>query len=137
MKDGKTESGTEIAEGLPPTPPMDENPVEPAEHDVRMSEPTAMQVFFAWEKLRILLNICATISMCVAPAFLFVRGDHFTGNFFAFLVAANLLACIGPVGENYFCWFGIRRSVSRAISLFFLAITFFIWIWILSLSQSV
>ena len=62
-----------------------------------------MAVFFAWEKLRVLYNLVLfAVVICNFNPFdsliLAVR-------FLELTVAANLCFCVGPVLENYFCWF--------------------------------
>ena len=94
-----------------------------------------MEVFFAWEKLRIVFTVFYLIALSVAPAFLFFGGDQFTvGRVLLVLVSANLLICIGPAGENYLCWFGLRRGVARIIIYAILNVLLLIWFWIMSVS---
>jgi hypothetical protein len=119
MNDDKPKSATEIAEGLPPSQRIDDEAAESAEHDLRVNEPSAMQVFFVWEKLRILYNVI----LIVALGFLFtgLKGEPLglrdlgRGLFIVFLM--NVWFCAGPVGEGYLSLFGVPCRVSRGIML--------------------
>jgi hypothetical protein len=110
----KESSPTEIAEGLPPTqtPGVDQT----TDHlpNIRVKEPTFMEVFFAWEKLRLIYN--ALLIIVVLAMLLQAGSSPLTAVFFALhALAANLFFCAGPVGEGYLCWIGVSRQSSRWI----------------------
>ena len=114
MNDSKMGS-TEITEGLPPTPPMDDNRVESAEHDLRVNEPSAMDVFFAWERRRIVYNIILSPYLVVFASG-FRAGEEFAWKFFlTSWFALNISFCSSPTLEGYLCWFGLPRALSRQV----------------------
>lgn len=122
MKDGKTESATEITEGLPPAPPIHDDRVESAEHDLRVNEPSAMQVFFAWEKLRVLYNVILITGLLAKYSGMRGGlGDRWLWDFCFFLFLTNACVSTGPVIEGYLCYFGLPRRAARWIS--FLVVT--------------
>jgi hypothetical protein len=115
MRDRNTEPASEIAEGLPPTLPVHDDRAELAEHDLRVNEPTAMQVFFAWEKLRIVYNLLLALLV------LSIRGSDvfdLLPNFIEAAILANVCYCVGPVAEGYLCLLGLKRIPARLISCF-------------------
>lgn len=118
MNDDKPESSSEIAEGLPPIPPVDGDRAEWVEHDVRAKEPTAIEVFYAWEKIRILYNVIVTLFVfgsCIAIQ----RLHHFEATHLPWLyLAANIFFCIGPVIENYLSCVGLPRKEFRWVFMF-------------------
>ena len=109
MSDANTKSATEIAEGLPPAKhTVDEPPVP----DIRAADPTFMEVFFAWEKLRLLYNgllILLVMAMAVKSGF-----SPFVGVMFGLhALVANLCFSAGLVVEGYLCWLGLPRQTCR------------------------
>jgi hypothetical protein len=102
---------TAIAGGAPPkaSVPLDDAPYLPK---ITLDEPTAMQVFFAWEKLRLIYNIVLVFTAVLIcwPILPFI----FVETLGAALIA-NVMYCAGPVAECYLCWFGVPRLIARAI----------------------
>ncbi len=108
--DSKSSKATEIAVGTPPAP---QTAIEPlASEDmpsiVKKDEPTAQQVFFAWEKLRLAYNAVLVFVVLVQISF---------GAEFPFLVlnaiVANVFFCAGPVAEGYLVLLGVPRLPFR------------------------
>src|SRR5579864_3672300 len=100
-KNAAGSGSTGIVEGPPPAS------TEPALSalNIRAREPTFMEVFFAWEKLRLLYNGLLIVVVLV----------RFEFNFRVILffvepaIYANLCFCAGPVAEGYLTWFGVPR----------------------------
>jgi hypothetical protein len=117
-----TTTPTDIAEGLPPAPHQHVQ-VQPEELDVRVNEPSAMQTFFAWEKLRILYNGILIAVFLVAMSGM--KGGPWGVRelwwFLFFLLLINVSFCVGHIAEGYMCYFGIPRTAARWMS--FLALT--------------
>ena len=98
-------SPTDIVEGLPPLANQSAVPLR----DIRAAEPTFMEVFFAWEKLRILYNGLLILVVLV-------RIESNLQLFFFFLepaIYANLCFCAGPVAEGYLTLIGLPRQQFR------------------------
>jgi len=98
-------SPTDIVEGLPPLANQSAVPLR----DIRAAEPTFMEVFFAWEKLRILYNGLLILVVLV-------RIEFNLQLFFFFLepaIYANLCFCAGPVAEGYLTLIGLPRQQFR------------------------
>jgi hypothetical protein len=117
-----------------PGPPSRESLDESTAPSIRTDEPSAMQVFLVWEKLRLLCN-----GVLVAALLFSISGlkGEFDGRFLAQLLIVlflvNAVCSMGTVIEGYLCWFGIRRSAARGIA-FVLVSTFgaaipTIWLW--------
>ena len=71
-----------------------------------------MEVFFAWEKLRILLNLNRRAGG--NPISRITRKPQIPlGDFVAALVEVNIFFCVGIFVEGYCSWLGIRRTLSR------------------------
>jgi hypothetical protein len=106
MSQDRTQSPTEIAEGLPP--PLQDH-YKPAISD---SEPSAMQVFFAWEKLRLIIS-AVLVAWFIYLVFPLREGSDRPdwGRYLAILIFFNICLCVGQVGEGYLYWVGISRSV--------------------------
>jgi hypothetical protein len=113
---GRSDSGVNasgIIEGQPPpigTPPND----LPAP-DIELPEPSHMEVFWAWEKLRILYNV-VLISVVVVTGW--TKGA--VCPLFAILllpeaILANVCFCVGLVCESYLALLGMPRSLSRPV----------------------
>src|SRR4051812_765664 len=99
----------DIAEGLPPRRmDLDEDLSVPS-LAVPKKEPTAMEVFFAWEKLRVAYNV---ILVAVTVVKLLNTKDDWG---LQPLVMANVAFCVGPVAEGYLCWLGVKRPSARAL----------------------
>jgi hypothetical protein len=113
MNDHRT---TDIAEGLPPEPPIE---VAPAEPDIRLREPTARDVFLAWEKLRLLYNALLTL---LVFALMGESVFDFLPNLLEVAILANLIFCAGPVAEHYLSRLTMPRLLARLL-VFFLACT--------------
>ena len=112
MKDHDTEPVTEFAEGLPPAAPVHDDRADLTESSVRLNEPSAMEIFFAWEKLRLLHNGVFFLA-------LFLRNGTLLSPAFTLyefiLIAATVNACYstGPIVESYLTWFGVPRALAR------------------------
>jgi hypothetical protein len=101
-------SPTEIAEGLPPLANQSALPLR----DIRAAEPTFMEVFLAWEKLRILYNgllIVAVLGIILKSGFNLLAGIFFVEP----AIYANVGFCAGPVAEGYLSWLGFRHPACR------------------------
>jgi hypothetical protein len=111
----------EIAKGLPPT----YQAALPL-FNIRASEPTFMEVFFAWEKLRLLYNsmlIVAVLGTALKAGYSMLVGIFFVEP----AIYANLCFCAGPVAEGYLTWLGLPRRPCRWIIFwvgFFITLTF-------------
>ncbi len=113
------DNAADIAEGLPPSAPsLAESEAASAIPDIRAKEPTSMEVFFAWEKLRLAFNAL----LLVIVVFMMLRAG-FNPLAIVFFgedaVLANLCYCVGPVAEGYLCWLGLPRIVVRWLVLLF------------------
>jgi hypothetical protein len=119
MNDEKGDSNskqTQIVEGFPPAPPLRENRSESAEPNVRLDEPTARELFFIWEKLRVGYNmIMLAVLMIKASNWHGGFVDYFGRDFWFSLVVVNIAFCAGPVAENYLFLCGVRRRLARII----------------------
>lgn len=110
-------SATQIAEGLPPNNAGSSEDALPDEWaHLRNSEPSAMQVFFAWEKLRIVYNVvlATLVLVAIGPEI----GTILEGTVLG-AIGANVAFCAGPFVENYLCWMGGSRSVVRWVVFLF------------------
>jgi hypothetical protein len=105
---------TEIEEGLPPIPanqPCKDLPLAKLP-SIRAPEPTAMDVFFAWEKLRLFYNaimILVTLGLTVYAQANPLAAVVFVGE----ALLANICFSVGPIVEGYACWFGLPREYAR------------------------
>ena len=98
-----------IAEGMPPRAPMREETGEDAT-DIRQRAPNALEVFFAWEKLRVVYNYVLLMVVAIVAG---VATMDLLPNLIELAIAANLLFCSGSVVENYIACCGIRRRPVR------------------------
>jgi len=123
---------TDFAEGQPPLPELEStqtivDSTAVKAPNIRTRERSAMEVFFAWEKRRIFFNTFAMLAMGFVPRLFFNAREFFTvANILIALVFANILYCVGPVGENYWCCLGIPRGIARVIMYFALMILFIV-----------
>jgi hypothetical protein len=86
---------------------------EQATSPIEDGQPTAVQVFFAWERLRLVYNLALAgvfvgwvcLSGGVVPDVVFALPEE--------VLAANVCFCAGPVAEGYLCWLGVDRRWSR------------------------
>jgi len=93
-----------IAEGLPPLPPYDADVLEIDE------APTASEVFFAWERLRLVYNAI----LVAVVLFRRLGGEDLQVQFLVEnALFANLCFCVGPVAEGYLVCIGLRRKAMR------------------------
>ena len=79
---------------------------------IRANNSDAMEVFFAWEKLRLIFNavlLLVVLSIC-GPGVIEIIGEAILGA-----LCANLMYCAGPVGECYLNWFGMPRVWARVL----------------------
>jgi hypothetical protein len=109
---------TEIEEGLPPNslePSSDALPVVEM-RNIRAPEPTAREVFFAWEKLRLAYN--AILTIVVLGRIGSVALD-FVPHLLEAAIMANICFCVGPVAEGYLCWLTLHRRAARYILFLF------------------
>ncbi len=92
--------------------------------NIRTHEPTAMQVFFAWEKIRVGYNVLISVGILV----LLGRGAPVRISQAIWIyVLANVAFCVGPVMENYLRWVGIPRWLFRAVSAIAVTASFIMW----------
>ena len=110
----------EIAPGAPlPSEPMrGEYPEYPLADDlpsIETDEQTAMQVFFAWEKLRVVYNGILLVHL-FAKLSKISRNEFRTGEFLNFLLVINLFLSTGPVVEGYLCWLRVPRTMARWVA---------------------
>jgi hypothetical protein len=103
---------TQIAKGLPPVQPTHDDDVESQDVNIRVHEPTAMEVFFAWEKLRLVYNavLILIVLLVMRQAIIDCIEDAIVGA-----ICANLMFSSGPVIESYLSWCGVPRIVARGI----------------------
>ena len=76
--------------------------------------PTLKQVFFAWEKLRVLYVLAlAAVTLSSIPLEAMKRLDVWIAV--AILaIGANACYFAGPIAETYLCWLGQRRNIVRS-----------------------
>jgi len=87
-----------------------------------------MEVFFAWEKLRILYNGLLIVAVLIRFEFILEVIPFFVEP----AIYANLCFCAGPVAEGYLCWFGLPRQPCRWVVFwigFFITVAFAIIIY--------
>jgi hypothetical protein len=101
-----------IAEGPPSTPAIERDEIADDASDIRKDVPDAMQIFFAWEKLRLLFNAILTV---VTVAIILWEGASVLVLVLLIgeAVVINLCFCAGPVGEGYLAWIGLNRTFVR------------------------
>jgi hypothetical protein len=90
---------------------------EPAPDIRTKEEPTAMEVFFAWEKIRLFANLVLALNVCFAARVskpVMSSKDLFAVGM-VFLVF-NIIFCAGPVAENYLAWLGAARRPFRSVA---------------------
>lgn len=75
---------------------------------------TVKQVFFAWEKLRVLYVLAlAAVTLTSIPPEAMKRLDVWVAV--AILaIGANVCYFAGPIAETYLCWLGLRRKLVRS-----------------------
>jgi hypothetical protein len=100
---------TTIVAGSPSPAPPSEIPVAADVPDIRTPDTSAMELFFFWEKLRLILNLPLIVVASCAMSRL--------GEFCWLILGCNLYFCLGPVLEGYLCWFGVPRGGARLLSL--------------------
>jgi hypothetical protein len=91
--------------------------------NIHAAEPTFMEVFFAWEKLRLLYNGLLIVAVLIRFQFILEVIPFFVEP----AIYANLCFCAGPVAEGYLCWFGLPRQPCRWVVFwagFFLTLAF-------------
>ena len=118
-----TQSGEEnpqmnnIAEGLPALEHIqEEHPDLDLLLDIQSLEPSAMQVFLVWEKIRLLYNVM--LCLIVSCAVLSLKGgfdNRFFGLILIVVFLANAIFSLGPVIEGYLCLFRVSRITARWI----------------------
>jgi hypothetical protein len=75
-------------------------------------EPSAKQVFVAWERLRVVFNgLLVLETLCLGLPFILDAG--FWVGSIAGAFVANLAFCAGPCAEGYLNWMGLPRTPSR------------------------
>jgi hypothetical protein len=79
--------------------------------EIKKRFPDAMEVFIAWERLRLIYNAMLFVVVLVRVTPL---GVLFMAPFLLEpAVIANLCFCAGSVGEGYLCLLGIERRFAR------------------------
>jgi hypothetical protein len=74
----------------------------------------AMEVFFAWERLRLLYNlILAVVVVGFGALSAEVRVPLFWFRVAGEAIIANVCFCCGPVAECYLRWGGLRLRAAR------------------------
>ena len=80
--------------------------------NIRSQEPSAMQVFLAWEKLRVVY--CIVVFLWLFKVMSSLRGDGFDWKrLFGMMFVFNVCFCAGPVAEGYLCCFHVPRMIAR------------------------
>lgn len=82
--------------------------------EIQLRGPTHMEVFWAWERLRLIFNlllISLVLAMCLRREFSILTGVFFLPH----ALIANLGFCAGSVFEGYATAIGVPRSVSRPV----------------------
>ncbi len=83
-----------------------------ASNDAALTQ-TLKQVFFAWEKLRVLyVIVLAVITLSCLPDDVMGRLDFWLG-IAVLAIGANVCFFAGPIVEVYLCWLGLRRQIVR------------------------
>jgi hypothetical protein len=104
---------TEITEhGRAVAPADDDDDFDLPPPSIRANNAGAMEVFFAWEKLRLVYNgvlLVVSLSICGWAVV-----DVVVEAVLAAL-CANLMYCAGPVGECYLTWFGVPGVAARSL----------------------
>jgi len=80
--------------------------------EITLPEPTHMEVFWAWERLRLLFNLLLTglvVLLCIAKGFSPLAGLWFLPQ----ALVANIGFCVGPVCEGYAAHAGMPRQITR------------------------
>ncbi len=101
---------------------MEENPyaASPIEDERTVppsGEATAQEVFWAWEKLRFVYNailVGAVLIVSVMSLGRLVHPDNL-GTIVGGALAANILFCLGPIGEGYVAHMGANRGTTRIV----------------------
>jgi hypothetical protein len=81
-------------------------------------EPPAMDVFVAWEKLRLVYNLIlmAVVLALANPLGLLIGLPLLLPFLLEGALSANICFCAGPVVEGYLCLLGVKRHLSRGIA---------------------
>ena len=75
--------------------------------------PTLKQVFFAWEKLRVLyVAALAVVTLSNIPIEAMKHLEVWVAVA-VLAVGANVCYFAGPIAETYLCWLGLRRNMVR------------------------
>jgi hypothetical protein len=107
----------------------DEDSADDVVPNIRSLEPSAHEVFVAWEERRLLFNVlivgpCILLMTAILWPFGFSRGD-----IAADLIVSNLFFSTGFVAEGYLSVLGLNRNTSRRYV--FLGWCFITSIWLL------
>src|SRR5262249_45571426 len=81
--------------------PTVSEPVAASTESVRQTFPDAMEVFIAWERLRLLYNAILVVSVLLHLKSLL--GLFHASFLLEAALAANVCFCAGPVAEGYLC----------------------------------
>ena len=99
---------------------MEENPYaaspidEPLASVRAKSDDSAQEVFWAWEKLRLIYNaIPALITVVICGRYL--AQPLFWEPIIGGAIAANVAFCMGPVAEGYLVHLGANRRFARYV----------------------
>ena len=85
-----------------------------ASNDAALTQ-TLKQVFFAWEKLRVLYVLAlVAVTLSSLPLEAMKRLDVWIAVAILAL-GANACYFAGPIAETYLCWFGLRRNIVRSV----------------------
>jgi hypothetical protein len=112
MSQSQEKEGTSaIAPGLPPSGDFEKDEVNVDESAaIRREDWRTMEVFVAWERLRIPYNI-VLIAIVVLRR---IRGDEFdVVSLTVGALMANVCFCAGAVMEGYLVMIGLRRNPVR------------------------
>src|SRR5262249_46847410 len=95
----------------------EDGPPEGWKIDVTREEPRAMDVFVAWEKLRLLYNLIlvAAVALFLNPVVFLLSLPIFLPFLLEGALIANIGFCAGPVAEGYLCLLGMSRRPVRAL----------------------
>jgi hypothetical protein len=104
---------TEMAEGLPPVAADHDDRDPLIDMNVRVNEATASDVFFAWERLRIVFNVAMGIALFTKYSMWQGVGDAWLWDLTVFLFCINAYFSLGPVVEGYLCWLNVPRVRGR------------------------
>ncbi|MSU78627.1 MAG: hypothetical protein EXS16_11110 [Gemmataceae bacterium] len=104
---------TEIIMGMSaPREVKDDTPPDDLPN-IAISEPTAFEVFIAWEKLRLIYNavLILVVAWVLHPVGIVVLSPFLIED----AGIANGCYCAGIVAEGYLAWWGVPRVIGRLL----------------------